>query len=71
MGRQAYTYVDNKKVLLWEDEDKTIPKMEDDWGYKDYTLEELESSTDDDLQVAAAKVHAIDEIIDVLSSLIQ
>ena len=31
--------------LLWEDEEKTIPKMEKEWGYVDKDEEDL---TDDD-----------------------
>ena len=49
------------KELLWEDEEKTIPKYEDIYGYVD--KEELD---DDD----KAKIKAVDTIIEALLKLV-
>ena len=37
--KQAFDWRNNE--LLWEDEEKTIPKMEKEWGYVDKDEEEL------------------------------
>ena len=47
--RTTYTRIGEKQdtdwrrggELLWEDEEKTIPKMTDEWGYVDKDEEEL------------------------------
>ena len=47
--RTTYTRIGEKQdtdwrrggELLWEDEEKTIPKMTDEWGYVDRDEEEL------------------------------
>ena len=41
--KQAYNWRTNEYV--WEDEEKTIPKMEKEWGYVDKSEDEL---TEDD-----------------------
>ena len=37
--KQAFDWRNNE--LVWEDEEKTIPKMEKEWGYVDKDEEEL------------------------------
>ena len=37
--KQSYDWRNNE--LLWEDEEKTIPKMEKDWGYVDKDEDDL------------------------------
>lgn len=41
---QDYDWEDHKKVLVWEDEEKTIPKMVDKYDYIPYTDEELKEN---------------------------
>lgn len=49
--------------LLWEDEEKTIPKLEDKWGTIEIPREELDESQ-------LAHLDAIDRLLDCLDSLV-
>lgn len=57
---QDYDWVDGKKELLWEDEEKTIPKMAYDWG----NIELSEDEITDDIRAKRKVCEAIMAFID-------
>ena len=62
---QDYEWRDHEKVLLWEDEEQTIPKMADDYDYLPYTPEELEN-----LPEVCAKAEVIKQVMKDLEKML-
>ena len=62
---QDYDWKDHEKILLWEDEEQTIPKMRDVYDYIPYTDEELKNNPD-----AQARIEVINDIITALEKLV-
>jgi hypothetical protein len=62
---QDYKWENHDKILLWEDEEQTIPKMADDYDYIPYTEEELEEYPE-----IGAKAEVIKQIMKELEKLL-